>query len=232
MRNVGGSASSGGSTLVIIPARSYPMGMSEERESEERALVRSEGSAVADAYEREYMKGQGVVLHRAKQRVPWPMTAMLGGLGVVALLPLLLGQPGAWLGALISLPILFVVWMLFAVLRVTVSEGSVDIQYGLFGPSIPTAAIESAEPTTYRWTRFGGWGIRRGPGGEWIYNMPGDQGRAVRVTWRDAKGRRRVTLIGSAEPQALADAIASARRSLPAGTEAAPQLPAGDGDDA
>lgn len=202
----------------------YVMGGSDP---EERALVRTEGSSIADPYEREYMKGQGMVLHRAKQRTPWPMTALMGGVALASLIPWFLGQPGAWLGALITLPILFVVWMLFAVLRVTVSEGSIDIQYGLFGPTIPIAAVESAEPTTYRWTRFGGWGIRRGPGGEWIYNMPGDQGRAVRVVWRDAKGRRKVTLIGSKDPQGVAEAIAKARRSLPAAKDAA-ALPEGE----
>jgi hypothetical protein len=116
------------------------------------------------------------------------------------------------LPALISLPILFAVWMLFSVLRVTVSEGRVNVQYGVFGPTIPMHAIESAEATRYDWKKFGGWGIRRSRDGEWIYNMPGDGGRAVRIVWRDAQGNRKVTLVGSREPEALAKAIHRGRR--------------------
>ena len=42
------------------------------------------------------------------------------------------------------------------------------------------SSIESATAVDYKWTRYGGWGIRRGRDGEWLYNMPGDGGKAVR----------------------------------------------------
>ncbi|MEM7159899.1 MAG: hypothetical protein AAF799_44070 [Myxococcota bacterium] len=199
-------------------------------DNESRALAPREESkpATTDAYEREYMKGQGMVLHRAKQRTPWPMGALMGVISLLPLIPVVAGQTGAWIAAAFTLPIMFAIWMLFAVLRVTVSEGSVDIQYGLFGPSIPTRAIESAEATTYSWAKFGGWGIRRGRDGEWIYNMPGDEGRAVRVVWRDEKGRRKVTLIGSKDHLALAEAIGKARNALPPADDAEALPPAGD----
>jgi hypothetical protein len=188
-----------------------------EPEDGDRALARRDETAVAtaDAYEREYMKGEGLVLYRAKQRTPWPMTALMAAVGLGSLIPVLVGAPGAWISAITTLPILFVVWALFAVLRVTVSQGNVNIQYGLFGPTIPIAAIEAVAPTQYKWTTVGGWGIRRGPGGSWVYNMPGDQGRAVRIEWRDAKGRRRVTLVGSKDHLELAKTIEKARRALP-----------------
>ena len=51
--------------------------------------------------------------------------------------------------------------------------------------------------------------------------MPGDGGRAVRLVWRDAKGRRRVVLIGSPRAEALAEAVQGARAALPAGPERA-----------
>lgn len=197
---------------------------------DEQALARRDEATVAaaDPYEREYMKGEGLVLHRAKQRTPWVMTAVLAALSLTSVVPVVMGAPGAWLGMAVTLPLMFVLWVLFAVLRVTVSEGSVKVQYGLFGPTIPIAAIESAEATTYRWARYGGWGIRRGPDGEWLYNMPGDQGRAVRVVWRDAKGRRRVTLIGSKDHEQMAEAIAKARKALPPGTSADALPPASE----
>jgi hypothetical protein len=182
----------------------------------ERALAgtRETGLATGDAYERKYMKGDGLVLHRAKQRTPWPMTALFATIGLASLVPVLVGAPGAWITAVVTLPVIFALWSLFAVLRVTVSEGAVHVQYGLFGPKIPIAAIEAVAPTEYKWTTFGGWGIRRGPGGSWVYNMPGDRGRAVRIEWRDAKGRRRTTLVGSKDHHELAEVIEKARRAL------------------
>lgn len=182
-----------------------------------------------DRYEAEYMAGEGTVLYRDKSRAPWPLHALLGAMAVVMIAPALF-TPGAWVGAAIGLPLLLLVWVLFSVLRVTVSEGHVNVQYGLFGPKIPVAAIESAEPVEYDWKRFGGWGIRVNTEGEWIYNMPGDQGRAVRVVWHDGKGRRRVTLIGSLHSERLAAQIRQAQSALPPGAGQA-ALSAGEDDE-
>lgn len=170
-----------------------------------------------DLYERKFMAGQGMVLHRDKHRAGWPLHAILGASMLVMLGAT--AASGQWLALLFALPLLSLVWLMFSVLRVTVSAGSVNVQYGLFGPEIPISAIESAEATSYDWKRFGGWGIRRNFQGEWIYNMPGDGGRAVRLVWRDAKGRRRVVLIGSPRAEALAEAVQSARAALPASPE-------------
>ncbi len=202
-------------------------------DDEERALARRDetGLAGADAYEREYMKGEGLVLYRDKQRSPWQMTALLGGIGIVSLLPVIAGAAGAWISAAITLPMLFLIWVLMGVLRETVSQGTVDVQYGLFGPKIPIAAIEAVAPTEYKWTTVGGWGIRRGPGGSWVYNMPGDGGRAVRIEWKDAKGKRKVTLIGSKHHLELAKTIERARRALPGGASRG-ELPASGDDEA
>jgi len=172
-----------------------------------------------DLYERKFMAGQGVVLHRDKHRAGGAMHAIFGA--SVLTMVVVTAATGQWLALLFSLPLMALAWLLFSVLRVTVSAGSVNVQYGLFGPEIPIAAIESAEATSYDWKRFGGWGIRRNFQGEWIYNMPGDGGRAVRLVWRDAKGRRRVVLIGSPRAEALAEAVQGARAALPASPERA-----------
>ncbi len=184
---------------------------------EEKQLAVRDAARTPDPYEEKYMGGEGMVLHRAKERAPWQLNALLGVGFASSLLPLFLGAPGAWIAPLIALPIMFVTWMLFSVLRVTVSQGYVNIQYGLFGPKIPIASISKAEATTYDWKKFGGWGIKRSWSGEWIYNMPGDGGKAVRIEWTNDKGKSVVTLIGSKEPQTLAAAIAQARANpLPA----------------
>lgn len=184
------------------------------------ALVPVEAARPPDPYERAYMPGEGVVLYRDKSRAPWQIHALFA-FGVLSVFGTALAAGGAAGGALalaLGLPVIAVAWLLFAVLRVTVSEGHVNVQYGLFGPTIPIAAIESAEAVRYDWKRFGGWGIRRSlvGDGEWLYNMPGDGGRAVRIVWRDARGRRRIHLIGSRRADELARQIARARAALPA----------------
>ncbi len=167
------------------------------------------------------MPGEGTVLYRDKRRAPWQLHALFAAIaGLYALLAVV--QP--W--ALVALPPLLVLWLLFAVLRVTVSEGHVNVQYGLFGPRIPMTAITSAERITYDWKAYGGWGIRRPGERVWAYNMPGDGGQAVRIVWHDARGQR-TTIIGSRHAAELAQQIARARTALPAG-EAPPALPPGD----
>jgi hypothetical protein len=193
--------------------------------TEPKDLVPVAAVPLPDLYERKYMAGEGVVLFRDKSRAPWPVHAIF--MVTMATLTVSAVLAGAVFALVFSLPVLAALWLLFAVLRVTVAEGAVNVQYGLFGPKIPIAAIESAEPVTYDWKRFGGWGIRRSRDGAWIYNMPGDGGHAVRILWRDPGGRRRETLIGSRQSAQLAAQIGWARLALPA-APGDPALPAGD----
>lgn len=193
--------------------------------SERKELVLAEPARPPDAYERRYMAGDGTVLFRDKTRAPWGLLALFG-IPLVGMLGATIAT-GELLGLLLGFPVLAVVFLLFAVLRVTVSAQAVNVQYGLFGPKIPLAAIEAAEAVSYDWKRFGGWGIKRSLAGEWIYNMPGDGGRAVRITWRDRKGRRRVTLVGSRSAEEMARQIDRGRAALPAAPEAA-ALPPGE----
>jgi hypothetical protein len=172
---------------------------------------------VPDEYESEYMRGEGMVLYRDKSRARWPLHALFGTAMLLTAATAFSG-PGAWVGTALTMPFLAITWLLFSVLRVTVSEGHVNVQYGLFGPKIPIAAIESAEAVEYDWKQFGGWGIRVNSKREWMYNMPGDRGRAVRITWRDRKGKRKVTYVGSLAHERLARQIEHARTLGPAHT--------------
>ncbi len=183
---------------------------------EPKDLVPVEAVPLPDPYERKYMAGEGVVLFRDKSRAPWSLNALfLVAMATVTVTSLTVGTAFA---LLFSLPVLAIVWLFFVVLRVTVSQGAVNVQYGLFGPRIPIAAIESAEPITYDWKHFGGWGIRRARDGAWLYNMPGDGDRAVRIVWRGPKGRRKTTLIGTRHSTRLAAQIRLARTALPPGS--------------
>lgn len=198
----------------LEPERSDQLAL---RDDDESLAALDASSRVPDAYESEYMRGEGMVLYRDKSRAPWPLHAIFGGATLLTAATALSG-PGAWVGAAVTLPLLAITWLLFSVLRVTVSEGHVNVQYGLFGPKIPVAAIESAEAVEYDWKQFGGWGIRVNTKGEWIYNMPGDGGRAVCITWRDRKGKRKVTYVGSFESERLARQINHARSLAPTST--------------
>lgn len=192
--------------------------------SESNDLVPVEAGRTPDLYERTYMPGEGTVLYRDKRRAPWQLQALFTGSALVVMLATI-GSGQLWAMA-IALPPLLLIWLLFAVLRVTVSEGHVNIQYGLFGPKIPISAITSALAQSYDWKTYGGWGIRYAGKRTWMYNMPGDGGRCVRITWRDAKGTR-VTAIGSKHAESLVSAIHQAQKALPPGAQSH-ALPAAD----
>ena len=185
--------------------------------SDDRELAPLEPGRLPDPYERDYMQGEGMVLYRDKTSSPWQLHAAFGAIAAV-MITLTILVPGGWVSTAIGLPLVGVLWLLFSILRVTVSQGHVNVQLGLFGPKIPIAAIESVEALDYDWKQFGGWGIRLNAKGEWMYNLPGDGGRAVKMVWRDRKGRRKVTYVASRENEQLAAAIERARKALPPGT--------------
>lgn len=184
-------------------------------EPKETSLAKSTSTAV-DSYEKEFMAGEGTVLYRAKARAHWLLAALILGLGGASALAVVTVAPIATVAMLVSLALLYI---LFAVLRVTVSEGALNIQLGLWGPTIPIASIISAEATTYGFTDFGGWGIRLSTKGT-MYNMPGDGGNALRVVWRTEGGKEKTTWVGTREAPALVEAIERARgQALPAGED-------------
>jgi len=170
-----------------------------------------------DDYEARYMAGEGVI-YRDKIKAPKTFFALLG-------LPIFIQTvvfaavamqdkpvpPAIWLIPVLTAAFLALMALLFAVLRITVTQKEVQIQYGLFGPKIPVAQIQSAEAVKYDWKDYGGFGIRRGRDGSWAYNMMGDAGRAVRIAWTDGSGNKVVTLVASPDPDALARAIQQAR---------------------
>jgi hypothetical protein len=178
-------------------------------------------AAEGDDYERKYMSGEGEVLHRAKMRAPWwfflffaiPIAIELIVFGAIFATvphasPAMLVLPG------VIIPFLVLMALLFAVLRVTVTNKIVHVQYGLFGPKIPIEAIQSAAVVNYDWKQYGGFGIRRGRDGSWAYNMVGDAGRAVKVVWTD-KGKTNTHLLVSSDPGALVSAIKEACTGAP-----------------
>ena len=181
-----------------------------------------------DAFESRYMSGDDNVRHRDK-RVSRGMAAILGfaGLFVVAL-TVAIGVANATaarplpavalpfvLAAMAGLAGMFgLLAITFAVLRTVVTDREVIIKYGLWGPSIPLDAITSCKVVRYEWTRFGGWGIRRGRGGVWAY-VPGP-GDVVEIAYTE-KGKEKRILVGVATADLVAAEIQHARQALRAG---------------
>lgn len=173
---------------------------------------------MADRYEEAFMQGSGAVLYRDKTVLPrWAQ----GLMSALTVLPLAVtgavvaggAEPGVLLAGLAGSTVAGMAGVLFAVLRVTVSERELHIQYGPFGPRIPIDEVASVEVVEYSLLKYGGFGIRLGIDGSMIYNMLGDGRRAVRL--KLTKGRpARTILVASREPEALASAIEEAKRRL------------------
>ncbi len=171
------------------------------------AAMDDEQPRVLDEYEARYMEG-GASLARSKQRMPWWFFAIMG-LALVAHVGAMVAS--ASLVGLVTVPLLLMVTLLLSHLRLSVTATHVHVQLGMFGPTIPLAAVESVEAIKYSAMRFGGWGIRYGGGGRWAYSVPGSSGDAVEIVWTDAGGGRRTHVVTCEDGPAMARAIAAGR---------------------
>lgn len=176
-----------------------------------------------DNFESRYMSDDAPVRYRDKRVA----RGMAGLFGVVALfnlaLTIFIGFANATssnpvpaaalpfvLGGMVALSAMFAgIGLAFAVLRTVVTDDEVVVKYGLWGPRIPLDRITSCKVVDYEWTKFGGWGIRRGAGGVWAY-VPG-RGPVVELRYDDGGGEKCVQ-IGAKDAAALAAQIQRARR--------------------
>jgi hypothetical protein len=165
-----------------------------------------------DAYQDAYMaKG---ALYYDKIRAPLayhlifllPLAIIL----VTSILAALSAGPAALIAPVFSTALLSVAWLLFSVLRISVTRDEVYVQYGLFGPKIAVKDIERCAAVAYDWKKYGGWGIRYGRDGSVAYNMIGDRGRAVEIVYKKGDKSKRV-LVASPDPERLARAVNEAR---------------------
>jgi hypothetical protein len=161
------------------------------------------------------------VIFREEQNFAWWVYALLAAmLGLVVIgcfwrgrdpLPAAEGwsvQVPLFVAVGLALPSVLVV----GVLRMTTEVTPVDcrVWFGwvpTYRHAIPLAMIQRVEPVTYRpIADCGGWGIRWGPNGERVFNARGDRG--VRLWLSDGA----TILIGSQQPEELAQALERARR--------------------
>jgi hypothetical protein len=167
-----------------------------------------------DLYEKRHMTDEGAsMLYRDKFVAPWPWHAIMGAMtaltiGGLALNAALISDwTGFLIGSAISIPIFAMLYILFSVLRVSVSTRQVQIQMGLFGPTIDVSSIIRCEAVEYDWKKFGGWGIRYAGDGEWAYNLAGDGGQAVRIVYHGKGGKETSVIVSSRSSEHLAKAI-------------------------
>ncbi|MEQ9317857.1 MAG: hypothetical protein RIF41_01815 [Polyangiaceae bacterium] len=184
---------------------------------------RHEGTEVSDEFQSSHMASDDSVRHRDK-RVSRGMAALLGiwapfcwGLaafiGVAnatssrpvpeAVLPFVLA-------AIALLGVMFLgMAVTFAVLRTVVTDTHLIVKYGLWGPEIALDSITACRVTDYDFTKFGGWGIRRGLGGKWAY-VPGP-GEVVEIEYTE-DGVDKTVQVGAADARMLALEINRARQ--------------------
>ena len=162
-----------------------------------------------DDYQAKYMQEGTASLYYDKITAPL-FYHLIFLLPLVAVVASALVTSAPALVPLLSVIPVALVWLLFSTLRISVNSRQVHVQYGLFGPKVPIVAISTCEAIDYDWKAYGGFGIRFGRDGSVAYNMLGDQGRAVQITYQDGKKQRRL-LLSSRDPERLATAINHAR---------------------
>lgn len=174
----------------------------------------------ADDYEAQYMGADEDVMYREKISypgwfkllIPLLMTLPLVIAGTSAFIA---GEVGAVILMALLTPLMLLGSLVMSTLRVTVTSKNLHVQYGLWGPSIPLEAIEHCEAEHYSVWKYGGYGIRYSISEKaWCYNMIGDKGQAVRIHWRDEKGKLRKTLVASESHTVLANQINRARAAM------------------
>jgi len=147
----------------------------------------------------------------------WSNTAhavLFGGLGLhVAIMAIVIGggsKPVAWIPLLFAYGLTLAALWAFQVLRVRVEGTDLKVGFGIFSKRIPLHDINQVAPVQYRWVQWGGWGIRLRRGAV-MYNVPGDQGRAVELTLRNGKR----VLFSAEDPAAVATAIRAQCATVP-----------------
>jgi hypothetical protein len=166
-----------------------------------------------DEYTQKYMEG-GEAIAASRLRMPGWFFALMAVIllfaataGIFAFA--VSGRIAALTPLFFTVPLLTAITLLMSHLRATVMATHVNIQYGLFGPTIPIAAIEQASIEKYEMLRYGGYGIRIARDGTRAYSVPRED--CVRIQYRDEKGAVRKLVVTVDDPPSFVRAIESAR---------------------
>ncbi len=115
----------------------------------------------------------------------------------------------------LCLVFVFVLWVLhiFMSLRVTLSAKGIHFGYYLLSKRFTYADVLNAEVFRYQLGDYLGWGIRKGTDGSIMYNVPADQGIAVKIVVREAD-QRRVYAFSARRPEVICKKIQSHLKSV------------------
>jgi len=180
-----------------------------------------EALAGPDPYQAKYMASGALYYDKIRAPLAYHLIFLLpvAVVLVASILAAIQAGPAALIAPAFSMVLLPIAWLLFSVLRISVTREEVFVQYGLFGPKIAVRDIERAAAIDYDWKKYGGWGIRFGRDGSVAYNMMSDGGRAVEIVYKKGDKSKRV-LVASPDPARLAAAINQARALASGGSEA------------
>jgi len=175
---------------------------------------------MGDRYDAEYMGGDDA-LYREKH-VSRGMAALLGIPAVVsaggAIAALTVPVIGAAVAGGVAALMAGAAAVYLSVMRLTVTEDELSVQYGTMGPRIPVANVTGTELVALDALTRIAVGVKW-DGKEWRYIPPGVKD-GVRVRFLD-EGKEKTCLIGAEDAPALARAIAAARRGQRTGVRVA-----------
>ncbi len=160
-------------------------------------------------------KGSGKIEYQETLSAPlWLRVVVYGFFGIMIgfylLSPIWDVESNDALNLSLCLVFVFVLWVLhiFLSLRVTLTAKGLRFGYYLLSKQFKYADILNAEVFRYQLGDYLGWGIRKGTDGSIMYNVPGDQGIAVKIVVREAD-QRRVYAFSARRPEVICKKIQS-----------------------
>ncbi len=160
-------------------------------------------------------KGSGKIEYQEVLSAPlWLRVAVYGFFGIMIgfylLSPIWDVETNDVLNLSLCLVFVFVLWVLhiFLSLRVTLTAKGLRFGYYLLSKEFKYSDILNAEVFRYQVGDYLGWGIRKGTDGSIMYNVPGDQGIAVKIVVREGE-QRRIYAFSARRPEVICKKIQS-----------------------
>jgi len=112
---------------------------------------------------------------------------------------------------LLAIVFALVAWVvhLFLTLKITLTSEGIQFGFYLFSKRIPYAQIVDCSVIRYSLLDFLGWGVRKGPTGITMYNIPGDQQIAVKILVREEDDQRKEYAFSAKRPQVICKKLQS-----------------------
>jgi len=160
-------------------------------------------------------KGSSKIEYQEIQAAPlWLRVLVYGFFGIMIgfylLSPIWDAESNDVLNLALCMVFVFILWILhiFLSLRVTLTAKGIRFGYYLLSKEFRYTDVLSAEIFRYQLGDYLGWGIRKGTDGSIMYNVPGDQGIAVKIVVREGD-LRRVYALRARRPEVICKKIQS-----------------------